>query len=410
MDAPFPLTIILCVLGGFSSAGAQIAGGGTTGAADSTSPPANPGIAVGAATVNAQGSAQIDVTFTSAGRAVTGIQFDIQYQNQASGLSVSLGTAASNAGKNIWTSNPQPTQVRVLIAGLNQNPIADGVIASLLVPLPAGAYPGLYPLAISNAVITTSNGMAIYVSTSDGGAIVPGPTVLAVKNGASWLPGAVAPGEVVVIGGNSLGSATTTTLQITSTGLVATSLAGTRVLFDGIAAPLLYTTQNLVSAVVPYEVAGNTQTSLQVEYQAIQSAPFILGVTGTSPGIFTLDGAGAGQGAIVNQDGTLNGPANPAATGTVVSIYGTGEGQTDPLGVDGSIVSSLNLRHPLAPVAVSIGGQNADVIYAGSAGNQVSGMFQVNVRVPSSITPGGSVPVTITIGGSTQSGVTMAVQ
>jgi uncharacterized protein (TIGR03437 family) len=361
-------------------------------------------------TVNAQGNAQIDVTFTSAGRAVTGIQFDIQYQSPISGLSVSLGGAASNAGKNIWTSNPQPTVERVLIVGLNQKPIADGVIASLAVSLPAGAYPGLYPLSLSNTVGTTGDGMAIFVSTSDGGPVVPGPTVLAVTNGASWLPGAVAPGEIVVIGGNSLGAATTTTLQISSTGLVANSLAGTRVLFDGIPAPLIYTTQNLVSAIVPYAVAGHTQTSLQVEYQTIQSAPFILGVTGTSPGIFTVDSSGVGQGAIVNQDGTLNGPANPAAPGTVLSIYGTGEGQTDPPGIDGSIVSPLNLRHPLVSVTVSIGGQDAEVTYAGSAGNQVSGMFQVNVRVPSSITTSDSIPLTITIGGSTQAGVTMAVQ
>jgi uncharacterized protein (TIGR03437 family) len=224
------------------------------------------------------------------------------------------------------------------------------------------------------------------------------------------LPGDVAPGEIVVIGGNSLGAATTTPLQIASTGLVATSLAGTRVLFDGIPAPLLYTTQNLVSAAVPYELAGHVQTTLQVEYQAVQSAPFLWGVTSTSPGIFTLDGSGTGQGAIVNQDGTLNGPLTPATTGTVVSIYGTGEGQTDPPGVDGSIVSPPNLCHPLAPVTVSIGGQDAEVTYAGSAGDQVAGMFQVNVRVPSSITPGASVPVTITVGGSTQAGVTVAVQ
>jgi uncharacterized protein (TIGR03437 family) len=403
MGAPSLLSAI-CLLGGLSIAGAQTAGNGTG------FPPGTPGIALAAAAVNAQGSAQIDVTFTSAGQAITGLQFDIQYQNQISGLLVSLGSAASNAGKNIWTSNPQPAQERVVIIGLNQNPITNGVIATLSVALPVGAYPGVYPLAISNAVATTGSGMAVFVSTSDGGAIVPGPAVLAVKNAASWLPGAVAPGEIVVIGGSSLGAAATTAFQMTSTGLVATSLGGTRVLFDGIPAPLLYTTQNLVSAVVPYEVAGQTQTSLQVECQAIQSAPLILGVAATSPGIFTVDQAGTGQGAIVNQDGTLNGPDSPAATGTVVAIYGTGEGQTDPPGVDGSIVSPSNLRHPLAAVTVSIGGQNAEVIYAGSAGDQISGVFQVNVRVPSSIAPGGSVPVTITVGGSTQAGVTMAVQ
>jgi uncharacterized protein (TIGR03437 family) len=73
-------------------------------------------------------------------------------------------------------------------------------------------------------------------------------------------------------------------------------------------------------------------------------------------------------------------------------------------------VAASNLRHPLLPVTVSLGGQTAEVLYSGSAENQISGLFQVNVRVPASLTPGDSVPVTIDIDGSSQAGATMAVQ
>jgi uncharacterized protein (TIGR03437 family) len=94
----------------------------------------------------------------------------------------------------------------------------------------------------------------------------------------------------------------------------------------------------------------------------------------------------------------------------VVSIFGTGEGQTAPPGVDGSFVATSNLRHPLFPVTVLIGGESAEALYSGSAGNQISGLLQVNVRVPASLLPGDSLAVMISIDGSTQAGVTMAVQ
>jgi uncharacterized protein (TIGR03437 family) len=129
------------------------------------------------------------------------------------------------------------------------------------------------------------------------------------------------------------------------------------------------------------------------------------------PGIFTRNGSGTGQGAIVNQDGSINGPDNPAARGSVVMIYGTGEGQTVPAGSDGLIAGASDLRRPLLVVTVSVGGESAEVVYAGSAGNQVSGLFQANVRVPAGLEPDAAIPVLLSVGDvSSQAGVTMAVK
>ena len=52
-----------------------------------------------------------------------------------------------------------------------------------------------------------------------------------------------------------------------STGKMVSQLAGTTVLFNGIAAPLLYASATQVNAIVPYEKAGCTQATLQVQYQ-----------------------------------------------------------------------------------------------------------------------------------------------
>jgi uncharacterized protein (TIGR03437 family) len=298
---------------------------------------------------------------------------------------------------------------------LNQNPIADGVLATLSVHVNAGTAPGVYPISLTNTVASDPNGGSVPLSTSDGGVVVPGtgvlvPAIVAVANAASYAAGSVAPGEIVILAGNSLADSAPSTLQLTSDGLVANLLGSTMVLFDDIPAPLLYTTANQVSAIVPYEVSGQAQTSIQVEYQGVRSVPLIVPVAQTSPGIFTLSQSGTGQGAIVNQDGTINGPGNPGTRGDVVSIYGTGEGETMPAGIDGIIVTAAGLRQPLQAVTVSIGGQNADVLYAGSAGDAVAGLLQVNARIPLGIAPDTAAPVMISVGGSSQPGVTIAVQ
>jgi len=372
-------------------------------------------ISLGQVVVDTSGNALLEVTFTSSGQAISAIQLDISYQNQILGFSVAASNLLGSAGKSIWTASPQAGLTRVLIAGLNQKAIADGVIATLAVGVDAGTVAGFYPLGLANASASDPRGGPVSVAVSGGGVVVPGPgvsapAITAVANAASYLAGPVAPGEIVVIAGNSLAESAAQSAQITAAGLIADSLGATSVLFDEIPAPLLYTTAGQVSAIVPYEVSGQTETSIQVEYQGVRSAPLQLAVGLTSPAIFTLNQSGAGQGAIVNQDGTVNGPGNPAARGDIISIYGTGEGQTMPPGVDGLIVTAGDLRQPAQGVTVSIGGQDAEVLYAGSAGDEVAGLLQVNARVPSGIAPGSAVPVTLTVDGSSRTGVTMAVQ
>lgn len=380
---------------------------------------AAPAVSLTQAIAVAQGGASvevgIEVTLASAGQTVSAIQFDISYLNQAPIVSVSLGNTLTSAAKSIWASTPEPGVERLLIVGLNQAAIADGVLATLSVEVAAGAAPGVYPLGLTNAIAADPWGGPLPLSTVDGGVVVPGagvpaPAISAVGNAASYAIGPVAPGEIVAVAGSSLADSALATARVTSAGFIATSLGSTTVLFDGIPAPLLYTTADQLSAIVPYEVSGQSQTAIQVEYQGVRSAPFPVPVALTSPAVFTLNESGAGQGAIVNQDGSINGPNNPAARGDVVSIYGTGEGQTLPAGTDGIIVTPADLCQPVQTVTVSIGGESAEVLYAGSAGNQVAGLLQVNARIPLGIAPGTATPVTITIGESSQTGVTMAVR
>ena len=226
-----------------------------------------------------------------------------------------------------------------------------------------------------------------------------------VTNGASNLAGAVSPGEIVTVYGAGLGPAQLSGYTA-SAGMVPKTLAGTTVLFNGIAGPVLYTEADQVAAVVPYGVSGS-QVSIVVQYQGQGTAPFPAPVAASAPALFTADSSGAGQAQALNQDGSLNGPAHPAAPGTTLTLLATGEGQTNPSGVDGLLALSP-APQPAQPLAVSIGGQPAKVQFAGGSAGSVAGVMRVDVQVPAGVS--GTVPVVLTVGYvSSPAGVTVTI-
>lgn len=234
-----------------------------------------------------------------------------------------------------------------------------------------------------------------------------------VVNAASFLPGPVAPGEIISIFGAGLGPEAPATARLDAGLTVPAELEGTRVLFDGTAAPVLATSAGQVNTIVPYGVAGRQETRLQVEYQGRRTVDVLLPVARSAPAIFTLSRTGSGQGAILNQDSTVNGPANPAPRGSIIQIFATGGGETNPGGVDGRLAMPDFGPLPVQtlPVAVTIGGIPAVVHYAGAAPQLVAGAMQVNVQVPREAAPGSAVPVILTVGeNSSPSTVTVAIR
>jgi uncharacterized protein (TIGR03437 family) len=237
------------------------------------------------------------------------------------------------------------------------------------------------------------------------------PSVTAINNAASNVSGAVAPGEIVTITGSGLGPSPLVSAHVGSDGLYDTALAGTSVQFNGIPAPMIYTSATQVAAIVPYEITG-TSVPVTVTYQGQTSAATLVVVAASAPAIFTLDSTGQGQAAAVNQNGSINTTSAPALIGSIVSLYATGEGQTTPLGVNGK-PATVPLPKPNLPVSVTIGGQTvsaAQIQYAGGAPGLVAGLLQVNVQIPSGVTPGNAVPIAVSVGGKTsQASVTLAV-
>jgi uncharacterized protein (TIGR03437 family) len=237
---------------------------------------------------------------------------------------------------------------------------------------------------------------------------LPKPLVAAVTNAASY-GSAIAPGQMVTVFGTGMGPAKLVPLQTTTNGLVSSSIGGVRILFDGVAAPMVYASAIQCSAVVPYLGALKATTHIQVEYQGVRSDPMAIPVTATGPGLFTVMASGTGQAAALNSDNiTANSSTTPAAPGSIVILYGTGEGLTDPPGVDGRPAVDV-LPKPLAAVSVDIGGLPATVLYAGAAPGNMPGLFQINAQISASVQTG-QLPVHVTIGGNTSpDGVTISV-
>ncbi len=299
---------------------------------------------------------------------------------------------------------------------LSVTPASGATPATLTVSVnPSGLNPSKTPYTGTITVAGTGSATgstAVNVSLT---VSAPLPTISSVTNAASFSSGSIAPGEIVTIFGTDMGPTPAAGLALNSDGTVSTSIGGVQVYVNGTAAPMVYASGTQISAVVPYELAPFKSASVILKYQGQSSNGVTLPVSTTQPGIFTLNSSGTGPGAIVNQNGSVNSPPNPAHAGDVVVIYMTGEGQTVPPGVTGK-VTLANLPAPQvtpAPalaVGVTIDGTPARVLYGGEAPGFVSGVMQVNVQIPAGARAA-DLPLVVSVGGSpSQSGVTVSVR
>src|SRR5580704_6697474 len=191
-------------------------------------------------------------------------------------------------------------------------------------------------------------------------------------NAASLTAGNIAPDEIVTIFGSGFSS------------------TQTQLLFDGKPATTFFIGPSQINALAPASLTPNSTTDISITVAGALAAAFSSNVVGSAPGIFTI-GGGVGQAAAINEDGSVNSASNPAARGSVVILYATGQGLD------------------LTGVGLTIGGYAADLIYAGPAPG-FQGLMQINAQIPGGFLAPGILPVILSIGAATsQSGVTIAI-
>jgi uncharacterized protein (TIGR03437 family) len=290
--------------------------------------------------------------------------------------------------------------VKITPAGA-ATPIGSGGYSSFPVDgSPAMTGEVIAPTAIAvdstgNVFIVDSGSNAVFKLSPMNGPLPP--SFAGVLNGAYGVEGPIAPGEIVTLSGSGMGPADRITSRLDDAGLVSTKLGDSQVFFDGKPAPLVYVSATQIAVVVPYGVSGAT-TVVTVSYGGRKSSPVTVPVAWTAPGLSTTNFSGIGQTAPTNEDGSLNSPAQPAAIGSVITLFATGEGQTMPAGIDGKLAGDDPLPSPLLPVTLTIGGYQAAVLYAGGARGQVAGVMQIDAQIPTGIAVGDAVPVVLEVG------------
>lgn len=231
----------------------------------------------------------------------------------------------------------------------------------------------------------------VYVADSGNEVIrllTPVTSSITVVNAASGNGVSIAPGEIVsIFAAGGLGPSPGVSAQPGGNGYYGTQLAGTTVSFNGINAVITYSSATQVNAIVPYELPVGAAAIGTVTYQGQTfSTATALPIAAAVPGIFTANSTGVGQVAAVNQNGTLNGPNNPAPEGSSVSLFVTGEGQTTPAGVDGKPTpTQAPFPQPVLGVTATMNGQPVQVTYYGGVPTLVAGIMQVNVQIPANL-------------------------
>jgi len=246
-------------------------------------------------------------------------------------------------------------------------------------------------------------------------------TIQAVVNTASLKPGSVSPGELITLFGADIGPATPGILADTDAdGFADTTLGTLTASVDGVPAPLVYVSQNQITLQVPYEAAVGAGKVISLTKGAVPAITTTVTIAATAPGLFCIDGSGAGPAAALNFNATtgiytVNATANAARLGDTIVLFATGEGDyaTTISPRTGLIfpptVPPLPQVTPL-PI-VTIGGAAATVSYAGPSVGTLLGVLQLNVVVPAASTIGAAVPVSISIGGvSSQAGATITLK
>jgi len=220
---------------------------------------------------------------------------------------------------------------------------------------------------------TTSNGLSneLWMLSPSFAPVGPQFSSSNIVNAFSYQSGGVAPGEIVSIFGSGLGPQNGIAFSFeAAAGALPVTGPGLQVTWNGIPAPLYFAREDQLNAQVPYELSGASKATLSVTVNGMTNSLANLPVAAAAPGL---------AGVALNADSTWNGPSNPAARGSLVVLFATGEGMTLPAGRTGAY-SMGGPAEPVLPVRLLIGGLQSEVVFRGPVAG-TAGVLQLNARV-----------------------------
>ncbi len=280
------------------------------------------------------------------------------------------------------------------LAGLS----ADGSSLAALFTAPQG-FAGLAIASTGAGVVALGSSGALLTAT-----VGAGPSLVGITNSAGFAPAtALAPYELVTLYGLGIGPATPAGGSVTRS-VVGDSIQDVQVLFNGTPAPLLYAGPTQINAIVPSEVINTPATAIQVVTPSGNLTGPVLPVSPSQPGVLLSGDPLLQVAAALNQDGTVNSATNPAALGSIISVWVSGAGLSTYPVPDGTVRTAGQIGVPTLPVvafaspaligilgppfSLPEGPLSTEVVYAGDAAGMVAGVTQVNFLIPSQIQSG----------------------
>jgi uncharacterized protein (TIGR03437 family) len=216
---------------------------------------------------------------------------------------------------------------------------------------------------------------------------------------------ALAPGGIISIYGSLLADSSASATNIP----LPTTLGNANVIIGGQTVPLYFASPGQINAVVPFGLNTNTSYSVLIQRDLAISSPVAVDIADAQPGAFLSGGSAIVEDYRGTAPAFLVTPVAPARAGDTLVIYCAGLGVTNQSVADGAASPSSPPAQTQASVTVSIGGQNANVAFAGLTPTLV-GLYQVNVTMPAGVTPGSAVPVLLTVAGQTGPAAIIATQ
>ena len=195
-----------------------------------------------------------------------------------------------------------------------------------------------------------------------------------------------------------------------------TTIGGTSILVNGISAPLFAVSPQQINFQIPWEAQGQIQAFIEATANGVTGNGVAVNLGPFSPGIFSLNQQGSGQGAIlIGGTAIVAAPAGalqnsrPARRGEFVTIFCTGLGPVTNPPATGAAAPTVSPSLTTSQPTITVGSSPATVSFSGLAPGFV-GLYQVNIQLPQDAPTGDAVPLALTIAGATSNPVTLAVQ
>ena len=301
-----------------------------------------------------------------------------------------------------WNDDPRPTvfldnsRLQVVVSSAD---IADPGTTRVTVvnPAPGGGASGAFLLTIE----VPPN---LFPNINSGGVV----------NAASFAAGqGIAPGTIASVFGVDLALRPEAAISEP----LSVSLGGSNLFFDGsISVPLFFASQIQSNIQIPWELTGRREALLTARIGSRESEPTTVSIAAFSPGIFSIDQSGAGQGAIlISRTSALAAPAGfhagsrPVKRGEFLEIFATGLGSVTNPPASGSAARQDPISESITLPTITIGGVQTEPLFAGLAPGFV-GLYQVNAKVPPAAPAGDSVPVALSFEEADSNTVTIAVE